>query len=288
VLTTVWIVVAVVVVSLAVIWLLQRRLIYFPWPRDVPPVATALPGAHEVAFQTRDGLRLRGWFAPAAGRRATVLVFNGNAGDRSLRAPLAAALAEAGLAVLLFDYRGYGGNPGRPSERGLLADALAARAYATTRADVDAARLVYFGESLGAAVAVALAVQHPPAALILRSPFTSLADMGRLHYPLLPTGPLLRDRFDSLRQIGHLACPLLVIAGDRDRIVPQEQSRRLYEAARGPKRFVSIAGADHNDAELLTGRRLVDHVVRFVDEALASGPGGSAPGPDAEPPRPGR
>src|SRR5207253_9031710 len=154
---------------------------------------------------------------------ATVLVFNGNAGDRSFRAPLAAALNQAGLSVLLFDYRGYGGNPGSPSEKGLMTDARTARAYAAARDKVDVGRLVYFGESLGAAVAVALALEHPPAALVLRLPFTSLTDMGRLYYPLLPTNLLLRDRFDSLRQIGHLTCPVLIIAGDQDRIVPQDQ-----------------------------------------------------------------
>jgi uncharacterized protein len=101
--------------------------------------------------------------------------------------------------------------------------------------------------------------------------------MGRLHYPLLPTGPLLRDRFDSLRQIGRLPCPVLIIAGDQDRVVPQEQSRRLYDAAQGPKGFVSIRGADHNDVELLAGRELIDQVVRFVGDALALGS-------DTEPP----
>jgi uncharacterized protein len=266
-LTVASIVAGLVAVPLALLWLFQRHLIYFPLAQAVPPVATVLPGAEEVAFTTADGLRLHGWFAAPAGtdRRATVLVFNGNAGDRSFRAPLAAALARAGYAVLLFDYRGYGRNPGSPSEQGLTADARAARAYVAARPDVDPKRLVYFGESLGAAVALALAVEQPPAALVLRSPFTSLADMGRLHYPFLPTGPLLRDRFDSLGRVGRLACPVLVVAGAEDRIVPPEHSRRLYAAAPEPKRFVLIPGADHNDAELLAGGRLMDEVRAFLD-----------------------
>ena len=109
--------------------------------------------------------------------------------------------------------------------------------------------------SLGAVVAVAL--EHPPAALVLRSPFTSLTDMGRLYYPLLPTNLLLRDRFDSLRQIGHLTCPVLIIAGDQDRIVPQDQSRRLYDAAQEPKRFVLIRG----DERLAWGETLTPEAV---------------------------
>ena len=122
--------------------------------------------------------------------------------------------------MLLLDYRGYVGNPGSPSEDGLLADARAARAYLLSRADVDPARLVYFGESLGAAVAVALAAEHPPAALILRSPFTSLADIAAVHYPFLPAGLMLRDRYESIERIGRVRAPLLVVAGQRDRIVP--------------------------------------------------------------------
>lgn len=255
--------------ALALLWWFQGQLIYFP-DRTAPPAATAPPGSQEVAFDTADGLRLHGWFVPAAGtgRGATVLVFNGNGGNRAARAPLAAALARQGLAVLLFDYRGYGGNPGTPTEAGLLADARAARRYLAGRDDVDPTRLVYLGESLGAAVAVALAAEQPPQALILRSPFTSLVDMGRLHYPLLPVGLLLRDRYPSLGRIGGIAAPVLVVAGERDRLVPIAQSRRLYEAAAEPKRFVPIAGADHNDYALAAGDQFIREVTRFLDEAM--------------------
>jgi fermentation-respiration switch protein FrsA (DUF1100 family) len=257
-----------VAVVLAFVWLLQRRLIYFPLPLDVPPVATTLPHAEEVSIPTADGLRLAGWFASPGRSRATVIVFNGNAGDRSFRAPLASALMRANLSVLLFDYRGYGRNPGSPSEQGLMADARAARAFVVGRPEVDGARLVFFGESLGAAVAVSLALDHRPAALILRSPFTSLEDMARFHYPFMPTGPLLRDRFDSIGHIGRIECPVLVLAGERDRVVPPEHSRRLYEAARGAKRFVLIPAADHNDFELLAGQQLMDEIEHFLSEAL--------------------
>jgi hypothetical protein len=180
-----------------------------------------------------------------------VLVCNGNGGNRSLRAPLAAALARAGLAVLLFDYRGYAANPGHPTEDGLAADARAALAYLAARPEVDPARLVYLGESLGAAVALRLAVERPPAALVLRSPFASLAEVGRLHYPWLPVSLLLADRYDSLGRVGELAAPLLVVAGERDRIVPASHSRRLFDAAPRPKRLVLLPGADHNDLDLL-------------------------------------
>src|SRR6266545_136000 len=255
-----------VAVLLGLVWSQQRRLIYFPAPGRVPAAASVLPGAREVAFETEDGVRLGGWFlARGGGRGPAVLVCNGNAGDRALRAPLAAALSRAGLSVLLFDYRGYAGNPGRPSEDGLAADARAAQAWLAARPEVDPGRIAYFGESLGAAVALRLAVERPPAALVLRSPFTSLADVGRLHYPWLPVELLLNDRYASAARVGRLTAPLLVVAGERDGIVPAALSRRLFDAASVPKRFVLVPGADHNDAALLDGRQTVGEIVGFLE-----------------------
>jgi fermentation-respiration switch protein FrsA (DUF1100 family) len=258
------IVVAVVAATVGLLWVFQRRLIYLP-SGEVPPAASVLPRAEEVAFETADGLHLRGWFVPGARPPGpAVLVCNGNGGNRAMRAALAAELARMGLAVLLFDYRGYGGNPGSPTEEGLAADARAAAGYLAGRPEVDPARLVYFGESLGAAVALRLAVERPPAALVLRSPFASLAEVGRVHYPVLPVSWLLRDRFDSAALAGRLAAPLLVVAGDRDGIVPVGHSRRLFAAAPQPKRLVVLAGADHNDLDLLAGPRLLAELRAFL------------------------
>jgi uncharacterized protein len=260
---------AIVVVAalLLVLWATQRRLMYFPIGA-VPPLASlGLGDAQAVTFDTADGLRLSGWFFPVAraGARNTVLVFNGNAGNRAYRVPLATALARRGFQVLLFDYRGFGGNPGTPAERGLALDARAAREHLVSRGDVDAARLTYFGESLGTAVAVDLATEHPPAALILRSPFTSMADVGQYHYWWLPVRALIRDRYDTLERIGRVKAPVLVIAGDRDRIVPFDQSRRVYDSATGvPKKFLAIPNADHNDDDLLDGDSMLDEVARFL------------------------
>ena len=219
-----------------------------------------------VAFDTSDGLRLGAWFLPGVGPppHLTILVFNGNAGNRAYRVPLAASLRGHGLHVLLTDYRGYGGNPGVPSEPGLAADARAALGYLLTRPDVDPSRLVYFGESLGSAVAIRLAVEHKPAALILRSPFTSLADVGRRHYPLLPVRLLLQDRFASIDIAHRIQSPVLVIAGSRDAVVPIELTRRLYAAILAPKTLVELPGADHNDDELLAGNEMIQSILRFV------------------------
>lgn len=252
--------------ALVLIWALQRRLIYFPFGEVPAPEALGLTRVEPITFSTTDGLALNGWFFASPGRPAwyTVLVFNGNAGNRAYRARLALALRQHNMAVLLFDYRGYGGSPGTPTEAGLVADGRAARAYLVGRPDVDAARVIYLGESLGSAVAVALAVEHPPAALILRSPFTSLADLGQFHYPFLPVRWLLRDRFPSIDRIGQVLCPLLVIAGSRDRIVPAKQSRSLYDAAISPKVLRVVPDADHNDEELLAGPQLIEAIVQFL------------------------
>jgi fermentation-respiration switch protein FrsA (DUF1100 family) len=257
--------IAAIAALLALLWVGQRRLMYFPDGRVSAPREVGLAGVESVRFPTADGLELAGWFVPAgAEAKATVLVFNGNAGNRAYRAPLATALAAHGFNVLLFDYRGFGGNPGSPTEIGLAADARAARDYLADRPDVGAARVVYFGESLGTGVAVALAAEQPPAALILRSPFTSMADVGAYHYPILPVRLLLRDRFASRDTIGHVRAPVLVIAGDRDEIVPLEHSRRLYDAAPSPKELVIIKGASHNDDELLAGEEMIQAIVRFL------------------------
>jgi len=249
-------------------WLFQRNLIYMPMGDVLDPAQVGLPEAREVTFQTEDGVELNGWFVAVERENPgpAVLVFNGNAGNRSYRAPLAAALAAEGLSVLLLDYRGFGGSGGRPTETGLAADARAARAWLAAQESVDPDALIYFGESLGAAVAVSLAVEHPPAALILRSPFTSLADIGRHHYPFLPVRLLLEDRFLSIDRIGALRCPLLIVAGSADRIVPADQSRRLFDAAPEPKRLVVIPGVRHNDHELLAGVRLLTEIRSFLEE----------------------
>jgi uncharacterized protein len=289
--TILLVVAAVLAASVGLLWAFQRHLIYLPSPGPVPPAASVLPGAEDVSFETADGLRLRGWFVPgavdspgASGPRSVtlpegappqvaegdprpgpaVLVCNGNGGDRSMRADLAAALSRLGLAVLLFDYRGYGGNPGSPTEDGLAADARAALAYLAGRPEVDPERVVYLGESLGAAVALRLATERPPAALVLRSPFASLAEVGQRHYPMLPVSLLLRDRYDSAALAGRLSAPLLVVAGARDRIVPASHSRRLFAAAPQPKRLVVLEGADHNDHDLLAGPRLVEELRSFL------------------------
>lgn len=256
------VIVGLLVATLA-LWMFQRRLMYFPTQHlgDLPA------GVEEVAFSTADHLSLKAWFLPTESQPvATVVFFNGNAGNRADRWPLGEALRTNGFSVLLVDYRGYGGNPGSPSETGLDADALAALEYVRSRPDVDADRIVYFGESLGSGVAIRLAVTDPPAALVLRSPFTSMTDVAAVHYSIASL--LLRDRYPSLEKVPEVEAPVMVVAGSADRIVPVEQSRTLFEATLHTGRYLELPGADHNDWALVAGDQMVGEVVSFLIDTL--------------------
>jgi uncharacterized protein len=245
-------------VLVALLWAFQRRLVYLPDDGPVPAAADAVPGGRDVVLTTDDGLRLGAWFVPGATADApAVLVAAGNAGHRGHRAPLARALAAEGLAVLLFDYRGYGGNPGSPSEEGLALDVRAARAWLVEEAGVAQERLVYLGESLGCAVVTELALEHPPAGLVLRSPFVDLAAVGSEHYPFLPVRLLLRDRYPVAEQLTLVDAPTTVVLGTADEIVPPAQSRAVARAAGRLHALVEVPGAGHNDPVLLDGEQLI-------------------------------
>jgi pimeloyl-ACP methyl ester carboxylesterase len=247
------------------LWALQRQLIYFPDPTPVPPAGDVIAGARDLTLHTADGLELGAWFVPATGQvdiGMAVLVAPGNGGNRAGRAGLAEELSRRGLAVLLMDYRSYGGNPGSPSQEGLGADAEAA-AGALEELGYPPQRTVYFGESLGSGVVAALQVRRPPAGIVLRSPFAELADVGAHHYPWLPVRALLRDRFPVLDLLAAGDVPVTVIYGDRDSVVPPELSARVADGAPSLAERVVIAGADHNDP-VMVGPRVADAVARLA------------------------
>lgn len=256
------VVLVVLAVIIALLWFGQRRLIYFPDPTTPRPPADA----REVTLQTDDDLRLTAWLVAPTGtdRGVAVLVAPGNAGNRGDRMVLARGMASAGLTVLLLDYRGYGGNPGRPSEDGLARDARAGLAY-LEGAGFGADGIVYFGESLGAGVVAGLARDVAPAGLVLRSPFIDLPSVGAHHYPVLPVRLLLRDRFPVADNLSHVTAPTVVIYGSKDSTVPAEQSRAVADRAAGIVNVVIVDGADHNDAMLTHGRPVIDAVVGLVN-----------------------
>lgn len=248
---------------------LQDALIYFP-SDSVPPAAdVGLPDAEPLTVSTADGLALDAWYVPAAGEPVgAVLVLHGNAGDRADRAPLANALRQRGLSSLLLDYRGFGGNPGTPSQEGLLADAEAAALALERRSGLERGRIVYFGESVGSAPAAWLAARHPPAGLVLRSPFPSLTEVARRRFRWLPVERLLRDRYPLASWIAGYDGPLLAIAGERDRLIPVSDSRRVVAAAGGTGRLLVVPGVGHNDMELLAGATMLDGITAFLRDEV--------------------
>jgi fermentation-respiration switch protein FrsA (DUF1100 family) len=221
---------------------LERGFIYYP-----TRTLEGTPALFGLAFQdvevtAADGARIHGWHVPGP-RPAALLYCHGNAGNVSHRIPKLRAMHDRlGLSILIFDYRGYGRSGGTPDEAGTYADARAMRAWLRERAPGP---VVYFGESLGAAVATALAAEEPPAALVLESPFASVQAMANATLP--GAGWLFRTRYDTLGTVGRVRAPVLVLHGDADEVVPYRQGRAVFDAAPEPKVFAPIPGARHND-----------------------------------------
>ncbi len=232
---------------------LLHSLLYLPSRAIFQTPVQAGLDSRDLVLETDDGERLHGWWIGARTESlGHLLLCHGNAGNVGDRVLYAALLTAAGFDVLLFDYRGYGHSTGRPSEDGTYRDARAALACLLDQPNVDPARVFYLGESLGGAVAVDLALERPPAGLVLLSAFTSVRELGRLHYPFLPAS-LIPDAYPTVRRIHDLRAPLLVLHGDRDDIVPLSQGRELFEAAPEPKNMHVFHGVGHNDLLQLAG-----------------------------------
>ena len=249
--------------------LLDRFFVYFP-EREVNASPSDYGLAYEdVTFATEDGVELHGWFVPGPSE-ITLLWFHGNTGNVRHRLENLRMLHERlGVGVFLFDYRGYGKSAGRPSEDGLYRDAEAALAYVRARPDVRDDRIVYFGRSLGGAVAVDLATRHAPHGLILEAAFPSVDFLARHAYPFLPSWLVriaLRARFDTISKITSVTAPVLIVHGELDDTVPVEAARMLLEDASEPKRLVIIPGARHNDVYVVGGERYFDELAGFLAE----------------------
>lgn len=252
-------------VLVGLVYFKQDGLIYLPLSTLVTTPAEHGMDYEDVYFTTDDGVRLHGWFVPAPEPRGVLLFFHGNAGNISHRMASIRIFRELGLSVFIIDYRGYGQSEGRPSEAGLRRDARAAWAWLRETREIPAREIVVFGRSLGAAVAVDLASEHPPGALILESAFTSAADLGAEVYPWLPVGRLLRHRHEVIESLPQVRVPTLIAHSRQDEIVSFDHARRLMDVAHDGAVLLEMEGG-HNDGFLRTGQRYVRGLGDFLEE----------------------
>jgi fermentation-respiration switch protein FrsA (DUF1100 family) len=253
------------------LFLSQSRLLYYP---NLPSRAVVATPARiglayeEVALVASDGVRLHGWFLPAGEEaRGVLLFFHGNAGNISHRLDSLRIFHDLGLAVLIFDYRGYGQSEGKVTEEGTYLDAEAAWRHLTEARRIPEHEIVLFGRSLGAAVATHLAVRQRPKALILESSFTSVPDLAAKYYRIFPVRWLARYRYDARTDLGAVVCPVLIVHSHDDEIIPVAHGRALYEAAREPKAFLELRGG-HNDGFLASGRSYTEGLDAFLGKHL--------------------
>lgn len=256
------------VVTLA--YVKQEALVYFP-DRHVRFTPADLGMAYEaVVLRTSDGVTVAAWWVPAPRSRGALIFCHGNAGNMGDRVGKLRLFHDLGLSVLAFDYRGYGTSQGKPSEDGTARDMDAAVAHVRDVRGVPPGRTVFYGESLGGAVAVEAATRWLPAAFVVESSFTSARDMARRHYPFVPAG-LVRLGYDTVSRIGALACPKLILHGPRDTIVPFEMGEALYRAASEPKRFATLVG-DHNSGGILESPEACGALAALLREVLGDLP----------------
>ena len=249
---------------LGLMYVFQRALMYFPDPTRTPPAAAGLPQAQEVALTSSDGEKLIAWYVPPKGTKPLVIYFHGNAGALDLRADRFKRVTKDGIGLLALSYRGYGGSTGRPTETGLISDGIAAYDFAAARYPMR--NIVLWGESLGTAVAVAVAAEREVGGVILDASFTSIADVGAAAYPFAPVRWLIKDPFHSDERIARVSAPLLLLHGERDRIVPIAFGERLFSLAREPKRFVRFPLGGHVDLDDYGAQKAVRTFLSELDD----------------------
>jgi fermentation-respiration switch protein FrsA (DUF1100 family) len=221
----------------------QRRLMYPGDPTRIAPASIGLD-VTEIELPTPDGERLIAWHAAASAGKPTLLYLHGNGGNLADRRDRIALYRGEGYGLLMLAYRGYAGSTGQPSELNNVADAKLAYQW-LRESGVPAEKIVLYGESLGSGVAVQVAAEQPVRGMILDAPYTSIADVAQRQYPWLWVRPFLLDHYNSLDVIAKLHVPLLVLHGGRDRIVPLDMGRALFERANEPKRLVVFPDAGH-------------------------------------------
>ena len=268
--TAVWIVIIVVgvyIIFAGYLFISQSRYVYYP-ERVLPadPGRIGLP-FENISFETKDRLRLSGWFIPKEDSRGVLLFCHGNAGNIGHRLDSIQLFHQLGLEIFIFDYRGYGESEGKPAERGTYEDAEAAWRYLVEERQVDPKKIVVFGRSLGGAVASWLASRHTLGVLILESTFTSLPDIAATLYPYLPVRLMLRFKYNTAEYLAEVNCPTLIIHSRDDEIMPFIHGQRLFEIASEPKKFLELTGT-HNEGFITSGTQYEKELNTFIHKYL--------------------
>jgi len=250
----------------AVVYIYQPNLLYFPEipGRELQATPAEIGISYEpVKLTTADGVELDAWYLDNPADRGTVLFFHGNAGNISHRLESLQQFHELGFSILIIDYRGYGQSNGKPSEAGTYKDADAAWHYLTVTRNIPPAKIILFGRSLGGAIAAQLAARHQPGALIIESTFTSVPDIAGELYPWLPVNYLSRYQYDAKSSLSATSSPVLVVHSRDDEIIAFSHGQELYRHANAPKQFLAIHGG-HNDGFLVSGAVYTDGLDTFL------------------------
>lgn len=254
----------------AIVYLMQGRMLYLP---DMPGRAlTNTPtdiglDYQDVSIETTDGVTLHGWFIPGRSSRV-LLFFHGNAGNISHRLASIKQFQDLGLSLFIIDYRGYGQSGGSTTERGIYRDADAAWRYLTGTRGIAASEIVIFGRSLGASVASRLASKQRPLALIVESSFTSVPDIAQELYPWLPARWLSRLRHATRDYAADVRCPILVIHSRDDEIIPFHHGEAIFAVANEPKTLLPLRGT-HNDGFLYDEHIYIEGLQTFLTRLAA-------------------
>lgn len=270
-----------VVIYMSVVFSLSRHEtgLLFQADRTPPDVANAnVDGLQSVRVRTADGLDLTAWFLPPPPGQMTILYLHGNGGNLTNRIGRVRRMARQGNGLLFLEYRGYGGNPGTPSEDGLAADAAGALSFLRDNG-IEGGHVVLYGESLGTGVAVRLATDHRVGGVILDAPYTSIANVAQSRFPLLPIKLLIRNRFDLIGRIARIGAPLLIVQGARDHVIPPAMGRAVYEAAVQPKTIWVAPDGTHDDVLESGGEPIVTSFIAGI--RMASRLPGPSPAPEA-------
>ena len=242
-------------------YVLQRRFLFRPKLSRVDLSASGVAGLRPVQITATDGLRLTAWHRPARDGHPTMLYLHGVSGNMEHRLPRVRRFAETEWGLLFLEYRGYGGNPGKPTEAGLAGDALGALDFLQDRG-VRMDEIVLYGESLGTGVAVRLAADRDVAAVVLESPYTSIAAVAQSQFWFAPAYFLTWDRFELLSRIGQVRAPVLIVQGGRDKVIHPRMGLKVFAAANEPKELWSATRAGHGN---LMRHGAAEAVIRFVN-----------------------